>query len=164
MNFQQEVLKNRTHLNYYALSLTVDESAAKDLTQETLLKAFNYEDRYVDNKNIRSWLFTIMKNTFINQYRREKYRQNLMVDVQEVRTYSNSLVESEIGLDLYIIRRDLHDALKSLDMKYRVPFILFYKGFMYKEIAKRLELPLGTVKSRIYFARKLLMEDLRDLI
>jgi RNA polymerase sigma-70 factor (ECF subfamily) len=62
------------------------------------------------------------------------------------------------------MRRDLHDALKALDMKYRVPFILFYKGFKYKEIAKRLELPLGTVKSRIYFARKLLMEDLRDLI
>lgn len=164
MNFQEEVLKNQSHLNFYALSLTVDEQAAKDLTQETLLKALRNEDRYVDKKNLRSWLFTIMKNTFINQYRRENYRRKALVDVQEVRTYSNSQVGADTGVEMYVLRQDLYDSMKSLDVKYRIPFVLFYKGYKYKEIAERLDLPLGTVKSRIYFARKLLMEDLKHLV
>ena len=164
MSFQTEVLENRSHLKYYALSLTTDEQAAKDLTQETILKALRNEDRYVEDKNLRSWLFTIMKNTFINQYRREAYRRKLMTEVKEVRTQTFIKLENDSGLDFYVMRTDIQKAIQDLDVKYRVPFILFFKGFKYKEIAERLELPLGTVKSRIYFARKLLMEQLNGLI
>jgi RNA polymerase sigma-70 factor (ECF subfamily) len=163
-NLQTEITKHSEHLKYYALSLTNDNDDASDLMQETLYKALKNQHRYVKDKNLRSWLFTIMKNTFINQYRREKYRQKMVAEVKDVRTYASAKVENEVGLDLYVMRSDIHKALMKLNPKYRVPFILFYKGFKYTEIAKRLDLPLGTIKSRIYFARKLLMEDLEGLL
>ncbi len=159
-----QITEHSEHLKYYALSLTNDSETANDLIQETMFKALKNEDRYVHDKNLRSWLFTIMKNTFINQYRREKSRQKMEAEVKDVGSYASAKVENETGLDLYVMRSDIHKALLKLNSKYRVPFILFYKGFKYTEIAKRLNLPLGTIKSRIYFARKILMEELSGLI
>jgi RNA polymerase sigma factor (sigma-70 family) len=164
MNFQSEVLQNTSHLNNYALHLTSDVQDAKDLTQETLLKAFCYETKYIEDKNMRSWLFTIMKNTFINTYRKNNNRQKMLSEIHHVKTYVNSSIKNELDMDLYVMREDIYNAIIHLDCKYRLPFILFYKGFKYKEIASRLDLPIGTVKSRIYFTRKMLMETLYSLL
>jgi RNA polymerase sigma factor (sigma-70 family) len=104
-----------------------------------------------------------MKITFINQYRRKKYRQKLLEDSKNLKKPELLKVDSEINLDMYMIRSDIRNAIMKLDGKYRIPFILFYKAYKYTEIAERLDLPLGTVKSRIYFARKMLMNELKSL-
>jgi RNA polymerase sigma-70 factor, ECF subfamily len=118
----------------------------------------------VHKKNLQSWLFTIMKNTFINQYRRKKYKQKMIEDTKKSKDTGLLRIDNEMNLDMYMIRSDIKAALMKLDSKYRIPFILFYKAYKYTEIAKRLDLPLGTIKSRIYFARKKLMPQLQGLL
>lgn len=164
MDFQKNVLMNSSHLKYYALSLTSDEQDAKDLTQETIYKALKKENSYLTDKNLKSWLFTIMKNTFINQYRRDKYRRRILTEFGDLLVSRIQLNENEINIDLFVMRKDIDSALERLDEKYSFPFMLFYKGYKYKEIAEQLNLPLGTIKSRIYFARKILMEDLKGIL
>jgi RNA polymerase sigma-70 factor (ECF subfamily) len=159
----REITEHSDKLRYYAYNLTKNDEEANDLTQETMYKALKNKEKYVDKKNLQWWLFTIMKNTFINQYRRKKYRQKLLEDSKNLKKPELLKVDSEINLDMYMIRSDIRNAIMKLDGKYRIPFILFYKAYKYTEIAERLDLPLGTVKSRIYFARKMLMNELKSL-
>ncbi|MFO7789714.1 MAG: RNA polymerase sigma factor [Bacteroidota bacterium] len=162
-NLTRQITDHSHQLKYYAFNLTRNDEDANDLMQETMFKALKNRDRYVHNKNLRSWLFTIMKNTFINQYRRNKYKQKMMSDAADLKGAVLSGIEDEINIDMYVVRSDIREALNKLNAKYSVPFMLFYKGYKYTEISKRLDLPLGTVKSRIYFARKMLMSDLKGL-
>jgi RNA polymerase sigma-70 factor, ECF subfamily len=159
----REITEHSGKLRYYAFNLTKNDEEANDLMQETMFKALKNKDKYVHKKNLQSWLFTIMKNTFINQYRRKKYRQKLVEDAKNLSKPGLLQIDNRINLDMYMIRSDVRKAIMKLDGKYRVPFILFYKAYKYTEIAERLDLPIGTVKSRIYFARKILMKELKSL-
>ncbi|GAB6121763.1 RNA polymerase sigma factor [Dysgonomonas termitidis] len=155
------VLMQNNMLNY-ALTLTTNRDEAKDLTQETTLKALSNIDKYYDNINFKGWVFTIMHNLFINNYRR-------IVRMQTVLDNSDNLYQlnmpQESGFDSPEGSFTYHEIMKVLDTfndDYKIPFSMYFTGFKYNEIAKSLNLPLGTVKSRIFFARKRLQEILKD--
>lgn len=147
----------------FAFNLTRDEDAARDLVQETAYKAFRYLDRYEPHTNLRAWLMTILRNSFINDYRKRRRRQTL-----HDHTVNNFLLDSgeasvsNAGVST-LTMQEIQSAIDALEPWARIPFIMHCDGFKYEEIAKELEVPLGTVKSRIFFARQKLQAALKDL-
>ena len=162
IEFDYQVTRLQNNLKSFAQSLTLNSDDAKDLLQDTILKAFRYREKFVDPTNLKAWLFTIMKNTFINDYRRKK-RANTFVD--QTPDYHhlnvngpNSLETTESGINVQVIE----EKINNLDDEYRIPFLKHTAGFKYKEIAKELNIPIGTVKSRIFAARKKLAAELEE--
>ncbi len=146
----------------YALTLTSNRNAAEDLTQETTLKALTNIDKYYDNVNFKGWVFTIMHNLFINDYRRMMRAQTVLdnsENLYQLNLPQESGFETPEGSYTY---SEIMLVLNSFADEYKIPFSLYFTGYKYDEIAKRLHLPLGTVKSRIFFARKRLQEILKD--
>lgn len=157
--FNGSVIKLSRTLRPYALSLTKDMEAAKDLVQDTILKALSSRDKYRYNTNLKAWLSTIMRNLFINGYRR-KARQNTFLDTSENEyLLNNTRTEDNRGLS-HLIINDIEREIEKLPDGYREPFLLSFNGFKYQEIADALGIPLGTVKSRIFLARKQLGDNL----
>src|SRR5689334_17507492 len=169
---KQEVFDNEfmPHINSmynFAYRLTFDEDDAKDLVQDTYLKAFRFIDSFQQGTNAKAWLFRILKNSFINDYRK-KSKEPSKVDYQEVETYYNSEdVDRQITPDLRVeslkdmIGDEISNALNSLDVDFRTVIILCdLEGFKYEEMAKILDIPIGTVRSRLHRARQLLKEKL----
>lgn len=159
---EHDLVQMQSNMLNYALTLTTNRDDAKDLTQETTLKALSNIDKYYDNVNFKGWVFTIMHNLFINNYRR-------VVRTQTVLDNSDSLYQlnmpQESGFDSPEGSFTYHEIMNVLDTfndDYKTPFSMYFTGFKYDEIAKSLNLPLGTVKSRIFFARKRLQEILKD--
>ena len=147
-------------LRPFALRLTKDGDDANDLVQDTLVKAFTNRDKYQDGTNLKAWLFTIMKNTFITQYQR-MVRRNTFIDTTENLHFINSSDSlQENNAVNHFIKEDIDKALCLTEEIYRVPFLMYFQGFKYHEIADMLGEPLGTIKSRIHFARKLLKNQL----
>lgn len=163
IEFNTRIVGERTPLRNFALSLTHNAEDALDLLQETYLKALSYRSKFEDNTNLRAWLFTIMKNTFINSYRREVKSKQLISkgdDNALNRAFSqNSYDHSESRMNA----KEIVKKIAALPDEYRIPFARYYNGYRYEEIATQMSLPLGTVKSRIFIARKLLMEQLKHL-
>ncbi|MDW8345359.1 MAG: RNA polymerase sigma factor [Bacteroidia bacterium] len=141
-------------LKPFALKLTKDPEDAKDLLQETMLKAYNNRDKFAEGTNLKAWLYTIMKNTFITNYQRV-VKRNTFIDTTENLHYINSL-ENSVENTAYneFTNSDIQAAINKLDEAYRVPFMMHYRGFKYHEIAEKLRIPIGTVKNRIHIARK----------
>ncbi|MGZ4033465.1 MAG: RNA polymerase sigma factor [Bacteroidia bacterium] len=162
IEFNQQLINQRTPLKNFAYSLTLNSEEAQDLVQETYLKALKYRDKFVDATNLKAWLYTIMKNTFINTYRRSVKTRQIITqtdDLSQVRPLNGSnspSAESQINL------KHISKAVESLEDEYKIPFKRYFDGFKYKEIADELDLPIGTVKSRIFLARKKLMSDLKE--
>ncbi len=156
LEFYNLLDKQTQTLQNYAFSLTRDEEDAKDLCQETAYRALSNKDKFQTGTNFKAWLITIMKNIFINNYRR-KVKGGIINDNSENQYYLNSLNNS-VGnkADSNIMMNELNGMVDSLDDSLRIPFVRYYHGFKYQEIADELKLPLGTVKSRIFFARKAL--------
>lgn len=148
-------------LKPFALRLTKDSDDANDLIQDTLVKAYTNRDKYSDGTNLKAWLFTIMKNTFITQYQR-MVRRNTFIDTTENLHFINSSesVQSNLALNSFV-KEDLEKALANTDEMYRTPFLMYFEGFKYHEIAEELDLPIGTVKNRIHIARKELKGQLK---
>ena len=147
-------------LRPFALRLTKDGDDANDLVQDTLVKAFTNRDKYQDGTNLKAWLFTIMKNTFITQYQR-MVRRNTFIDTTENLHFINSSDSlQENNAVNHFIKEDIDKALCLTEEIYRVPFLMYFQGFKYHEIADMLNEPLGTIKSRIHFARRLLKEQI----
>ncbi|MDR7132619.1 RNA polymerase sigma-70 factor (ECF subfamily) [Algoriphagus sp. 4150] len=147
-------------LKPFALKLTRDLDDANDLLQDTMVKAFTNQDKFADGTNLKAWLYTIMKNTFITNYQK-MVRRATFVDTTENLHYINSsasLVENSAFGEFAI--EDIYRAIDRLDEIFSTPFLLYYRGFKYHEIADRLSIPIGTVKNRIHIARKYLKEDL----
>lgn len=160
--FAQNLLSMQTELLHFAYKLTADREEANDLLQETSLKALDNEEKYVAETNFKGWIYTIMRNIFINNYRKT-LRDQTYVDNTDNPFYLNLGVDIEDdsmqgAYDLKEMRR----IVNALPKEYRVPFAMYVSGFKYREIADKLNLPLGTVKSRIYFTRQRLQEDLKD--
>jgi len=159
-NFNQNVLSMASNLKPYAINLTKDLDEAKDLLQETMYRAFTHKDKFKEGTNLKAWLFTIMRNIFINKYRKKSKRKTI-VDTTENLYYINSAQATiRNRAESNFVMRDVVKAIDRLNDDYKVPFVMHYKGFKYQEIADDLELPLGTVKSRIFFARKALKQEL----
>jgi RNA polymerase sigma-70 factor (ECF subfamily) len=152
--FNSLVLNNADGLKPFAITLTKDHEVAKDLCQETLCKAFTYRDKYEPGTNIKAWLFTIMRNIFINDYRRNN-RKKLVMDTvkQSVSPYALS---SEVSLRM----KEINTAIYHLPAIFKKACLLYLHGYKYHEIALALNEPLGTIKSRIHFAKKLLQKQL----
>ena len=162
VDFTQNLLGMQSELHRFAMKLTADKEEADDLLQETSLKALDNEDKYTPDTNFKGWMYTIMRNIFINDYRKT-VRDQTFVDQTENLYHLNLPQDSgfdstEGNYDLKEIRR----IVNSLPKEYRVPFSMYISGFKYREIADRLGLPIGTVKSRIYFTRQRLQRDLKD--
>lgn len=162
LTFEEQILSLQENLLMFALKLTADKDNANDLMQETILKAMKNKDKYAENTNLKGWLFTIMRNIFINEYRRAAVRKTT-VDNTEDSYFLNLPQDSgfstpEGSYTLFEIER----AISGFKDDYRIPFTMHVAGFKYKEIAEKMELPIGTVKSRIFFARKQLAELLKE--
>ena len=147
-------------LHAFAYNLTKNTEDAKDLYQETSFRALTNRDKFRPGTNFKAWLFTIMKNIFINNYRK-KVRANTIMDSTDNNYYINSgsAVIANSG-DSNIMMQELTEMIDGLEDGIRIPFMMHYEGYKYQEIAEELDLPLGTVKSRIFFARK----EMKELI
>lgn len=160
--FQQRLLSLQSNLFNFAYMLTSNREEAKDLLQDTTLKALDNEEKYIDNVNFKGWVFTIMRNIFINNYRRI-VRNQTIVDQTEDLYHLNLPQESGFNSpDSSYTIKEITRAINHFSDEYRVPFSMHLAGFKYHEIAEKMDLPLGTVKSRIFFARQRLQELLKD--
>ena len=162
VTFTQNLLSMQSELHRFAMKLTADQEEANDLLQETSLKALDNEEKYTPDTNFKGWMYTIMRNIFINNYRKT-VRDQTFVDQTDNLFHLNLPQDSgfestEGNYDLKEIRKIVH----SLPKEYRVPFSMYVSGFKYREIAEKLGLPIGTVKSRIFFTRQRLQKDLKD--
>ena len=161
--FTQDFNSLRGYLRNFALKLTKDSGLADDLVQDTALNAFKHQDKFQANSNMKAWLSTIMRNRFINQYRRKKNRTHIQ-DYTNEEYYLNSgnhQIYNEGEMNVRV--QELNRVIESLDDIYRVPFMMYYHGFQYEEIQATLEVPMGTVKSRIFHARRILKKKLSRL-
>lgn len=156
IEFNQLLISNAEFLRPFAITLTHDNETAKDLFQETLFRALANKEKYNVGTNIKAWLYTIMRNIFINNYRR-KARQNTVLDnspneflLDYNQTTSSNSAEATLQL------KEIQESIEQLPDIFKKPFLLYFDGFKYHEIAGMLKEPLGTIKSRIHFARKLL--------
>src|SRR5882757_10222720 len=158
--FNTMLISNADFLKPFAINLTRDSETAKDLYQETLYKALANQEKYHAGTNVKAWLFTIMRNIFINDYRRKVKQKTILdstpndylVNLKQA-TVSNA-AESEMRI------KEINKAIRQLPEIFKTPFLLYFDGYKYNEIADVLAEPLGTIKSRIHFARKLLREQI----
>lgn len=157
--FSAEIINLEPSLRRYAYALTLNVDDTRDLVQETFFKALNNRDKFDETTNMKAWLYTIMKNTFINDYRRRIRKQAIFSeDVQEYvlnNKPADTSPESDYGY------RELTVMVNSLEPEFRIPFQMHDNGFKYQEIADELGLHLGTVKSRIHFSRQKLIEKIK---
>ena len=153
--FNTMVVDNAEGLKPFAITLTRDHETAQDLYQETLFKALAHKDKYQPGTNIRAWLCTIMRNIFINEYRRNERKRVIIDTVQYVEQRNNYSFSAERTARL----KEINAAIYSLPVIFKSACILYLQGYKYNEIAVALNEPLGTIKSRIHFARKLLQKQ-----
>lgn len=148
-------------LNAFAYNLTQNVDDAKDLYQETAFRAMANRDKFIPDTNFKAWSFTIMKNIFINNYRK-KVKANTIMDSTDNLYYLNSGGrQEENGGDTNILIKELKDLIEKLDDSTKAPFLMHYQGYKYQEIADYFRLPLGTIKSRIFFARRELKDQIK---
>jgi RNA polymerase sigma-70 factor (ECF subfamily) len=161
LEFNNLLISNADFLKPFANNLTKDSETAKDLFQETLYKALANQEKYYVGTNIKAWLFTIMRNIFINDYRRKAKQQTIFDNTPNdfLLNYNKSTVFNQAETDLRI--KEIYHAIHLLPEIFKTPFLLYFDGYKYHEIAEALNEPLGTIKSRIHFARKLLKEQIK---
>ena len=159
--FSRQISLFEEMLRAFAYSLTRNEEASKDLFQETTYRAVKNKEKFEEGSNLKAWLFTIMKNIFINDYRKKK-KANTIFDSTDNQYFINSSVKrGENEGESSILIQELFELINQLEDQLRIPFLMHYKGYKYQEIADRFDLPLGTVKSRIFFARRLLKDQIK---
>lgn len=162
VEFTQGILAMEQDLHRFAYKLTADRDSANDLVQDCVLHALDNREKFTYTKNLKGWMYTLMRNIFVNNYRRTVREMNLIDD-----TYSigqQNMIEdedSERFASTYDIKL-LYRVIQSIPDDMKVPFQMFVAGFKYREIAEKLGLPMGTVKSRLFFIRKRLKEELKD--
>lgn len=162
IQFNNALHSLRDKLYFYALRLTSDSERADDLLQETMLKVLTYRDKFKQNTNFKAWVYTIMKNTFINDYRRNLKAKNTFDDINNDLHLLFSKDKVYPAPDSFYRSKEIHNSIDALEDEYRIPFTMFFEGYKYKEIADKLDLPLGTVKSRIFFTRQKLKKTLKE--
>ncbi len=162
VQFNNALLNLRDKLYVYANHLTSDPERASDLLQETMLKVLIYRDKFTQNTNFKAWVYIIMKNTFINEYRRNVKIRNSYADSSVDICFLFKTETSNPAPDSIYDTREIRRNIDALEDDYRIPFVMFIDGYKYKEIAEELDLPLGTVKSRIFFSRKKLKITLKE--
>jgi len=171
--FEAEALRHLDALYRTALRMTRSEADAEDLVQETYIRAFRFKDQFTLGTNMKAWLFRILTNTFINTYRR-KTAQPEVTDLDGIDEFSlyrrmaddraaSTSPDPEAELLNSVVDTEVTDALEELPEKFRTTVLLDVEGFSYKEIAEMLDIPIGTVMSRLHRGRKFLQKRLLDL-
>lgn len=160
--FNSRLLDLKDNLKYFAFSLVSSDEDANDLVQETFYKALSNRDKYIENTNFKAWLFTILKNTFINNYNKASRQKTTFDNTKDAFLLNSGPSDEAQNPDAHYHQNEIYKSIHNLDDAYRIPFSRFIQGYKYQEIADELALPIGTVKSRIFFARKKLMEKLTD--
>lgn len=151
IEFNTRFLQMERSLTSFALKLTNNMEDAKDLVQETGYRAYDHKESFQVDSNFRAWLTVIMRNTFINDYRKRK-RRNIWFESMEEKHHGQVVTKNSAESNL--LMQELTQVLDKMDAAFRTPFLMHYQGYKYEEISQELNLPLGTVKSRIFFARK----------
>lgn len=161
LEFNNALVDLENNLLSFALNYTRNRESAKDLTQETMLKAIKYRTYYTPKTNFKAWVFTIMRNIFINQYRRNVKSGTIFDNSKELYLLSNNSEQYENPLQK-ISLKEIQAKVDSLGDEYKIPFKMHFEGYKYKDIADHLDIPIGTVKSRIFIARKKLMDAMPE--
>lgn len=162
--FKQDLIGLQEELLNFAYRLTADRDEANDLLQETSLKALDNEDKFTPETNFRGWVYTIMRNIFINQYRKV-LRDQTFIDHTDTLYHLNFLQsQSNSGAESAYNLKEMYRIVNGLPKEYKQPFLLHASGFKYREISEKMRLPIGTVKSRIFFTRQRLQQELKDFI
>ncbi|PWS30283.1 sigma-70 family RNA polymerase sigma factor [Pedobacter paludis] len=159
--FAQVVEPYNTSLFSFAMKFTKDEDDANDLIQDTMVKAYRFFERFEEGSNLKGWLFTIMRNTYINDYRRLSRSNTLVTKTDEISSSNLAYSATHNQGEATFVMGDINGALAKLPIGLSKPFIRYVEGYKYHEIAVELNIPLGTVKTRIHEARKLLSKQLQ---
>ncbi|MDE5887730.1 MAG: RNA polymerase sigma factor [Muribaculaceae bacterium] len=161
-SFQKKILGLQANLLSFAYQLTANREEAQDLLQDTTLKALDNEEKFVDNVNLKGWVFTIMRNIFINNYR-QNVKKATVIDQTEDLYHLNLSQDSGLSTPegSYAVK-EISAVLNEFADEYRIPFNMYVAGYKYSEIAEKMNLPVGTVKTRIFVARQKLRESLKD--
>ena len=162
LEFNQLLVSQSDFLRGFALGFTRNAPDADDLVQDTMVKALRYKNNFKEGTNIKGWLYTIMRNIFINNYKRKKF-QNTVLDSTENQYFINASQDYRVDtVTTEINQSDILGAINELKPDFRKPITMFLDGYHYDEIAAEMEIPMGTVKSRIFHARKKLSASLVD--
>ena len=162
VEFNHKVLSLKDNLRYFAYSLTANHEDADDLIQDTFLKAITNKDKFDPATNLKAWVYTIMKNTFINKYRKDTKVNTIIDNTRDLYFLNNSDSADLISPESQYSLSELEKVIDALEDEHRIPFQMHFQGYKYKEIAESLHLSIGTVKSRIFFSRKKLISKLKD--
>ena len=161
LSLDTQICAHKSSLDLFAKKFTNDLEDANDLVQDTMIKAIRYANMYKEGTNLRGWLYTIMRNTFINSYKKTSRKNSIMDTSEELssaqlkKSASNNLGENKFMME------DINKAMKALQPEYAVPFLRYFEGYKYHEIADELRIPIGTVKTRIFMARQALKGNLK---
>jgi len=161
ISLNHQICNHRSCLESFAMKFTKDLEDANDLVQDTLIKAIRYHHMYKQGTNLRGWLYTIMRNTFINDYRKGSRRNMVIETSEDLSSYQlyNSAATNQ-GENKFVME-DINKALGQLQPEYSTPFLKYFEGYKYHEIAEELNIPIGTVKTRIHMARQTLKGQLK---
>ncbi|MDX1908581.1 MAG: RNA polymerase sigma factor [Bacteroidia bacterium] len=160
LEFNSAVVSMYKSLRPIAFKLTRDSDEANDLIQETLLKAIANKDKFAEGTNLKAWLYTIMKNTFITNYHRLVKRKTFIDTTDNLHFINSPQHTTENGAGSKLVMDEIQAAIQDLNYEYKTPFMMHFKGYKYFEIADILNIPIGTVKNRIHIARKELKDRL----
>ena len=161
LQFNHQLYNYSGSLYSFALNFTKDVEDANDLVQDTMLKAVTYYSKFKEGTNLKGWLFTIMRNTFINNYRRMAKKTSLITQSEDISSVNLHYSASSNAAESKFVMADIEKALATLQPEYYVPFMKYFEGFKYHEIAEELNIPIGTVKTRIHVARGILKKYLK---
>lgn len=161
IEFNQMLVTNSQNLRGFAMNFTRNSDDADDLVQDTLFKALKYKDHFSDGTNFKGWLYTIMRNIFLNNCKKNQLRNKIFT-----RTTGNLSPDwkaiSENNIHVSLVEKEITAAINSLKDDLKIPFRLMMEGYLYDEVAVQVNVPTGTIKSRIFNARKKLMTALQD--
>jgi RNA polymerase sigma-70 factor (ECF subfamily) len=158
-NPNHQLLKQTDYLFPFAITLTHNSEEAKDLIQDTLCRALSNMDKFNSDTNMKAWMYTIMKNIFINKYRRKQKENQIFSTSREMLDHCTDTVVPG-SQEENVTMKEIRSCIEKLPEFMKAPFLMHFEGYHYKEIAASMNEPLGTIKSRIHFARKLLQEML----
>lgn len=161
VNLNNEICSHRSCLESFAMKFTSNLDDANDLVQDTIIKAIRYVHLYQQGTNLRAWLYTIMKNTFINNYRSGVRRKAVVTITEDLTIYQTQKnTAKNLGENRFVLE-DINKALANLESAHAIPFLRYFEGYKYHEIAAELNIPIGTVKTRIHMARQALKNQLK---
>lgn len=161
--FGEDIIKYEAVLRPAAFNLTRNKEEMEDLVQDTFYRALTNSEKFTNGTNIKAWLFTIMRNNFINKYHKKKRGEMALSLPSDYQALNNGQLVDKNDSRRTFMAEDINNAMQEVSSDFTVPFIMYHEGFHYHEISEKLNVPLGTIKSRIFSARKTLQSKLAEM-